>query len=120
MVVREEKMGAAPRNNHEFFSILLAPVCNVCLTIKSLTHTLNGKNVKKNKISWSNGHTEKKVVDFLLKQIHFFTHVILFGDFCFSLPPSHRIRYSGKKSDDFNGQSLLQTVGKIFHRLKKF
>lgn len=63
----------------------------------------------------------KKLLIFLLKQIHFFTHVILFGDFCFSLPPSHRIRYSGKKNDDFNGQSPhAKTVGKIFHRLKNF
>jgi hypothetical protein len=73
VVVREEKMGAAPRNNHEFFSILPAPVCNVCLTIKSLTHTLNGKNVKKKKkkISWSNGHTEKKLLIFFSNKFTF-------------------------------------------------
>lgn len=112
MVVREEKMGAAPRNNHEFFSILPAPVCNVCLTIKSLTHTLNGKNVKKKKkkISWSNGHTEKKVVDFLLKQIHFFTHVILFGDFCFSLPPSPSRR-------DIVGRKVMILTDSLFFKL---
>lgn len=90
---------------------------------KSHTHVEWEKRKKKErkKISWSNGHTEKKVVDFLLKQIHFFTHVILFGDFCFSLPPSPSHRdIVGRKMMILTDSLFFKLSGKFCIGLKNF